>query len=140
MDRLWQMFLRRFDLEHTFRFLKQTLGWSRPRIRTPEAADRWSWLIVAAYTQLRLARRLVAEVRRTWEPRTRDPRRLAPARVRRGSRDIPDHSAARWCSETLPAWPGPSTRFTEQAPRCRMPRREDHKTDPVITVGTQPRS
>ena len=26
VDRLWQMFLRRFDLEHTFRFLKQTLG------------------------------------------------------------------------------------------------------------------
>lgn len=30
MDRLWQVFLRRFDLEHTFRFLKQTLGWTRP--------------------------------------------------------------------------------------------------------------
>jgi hypothetical protein len=29
-DRLWQMFLRRFDLEHTFRFLKQTLGWTTP--------------------------------------------------------------------------------------------------------------
>jgi len=25
-NRLWQMFLRRFDLEHTFRFFKQTLG------------------------------------------------------------------------------------------------------------------
>src|SRR4051794_5392594 len=26
IDRIWQAFLRRFDLEHTFRFLKQTLG------------------------------------------------------------------------------------------------------------------
>lgn len=26
VDRLWQVFLRRFDLEHTFRFFKQTLG------------------------------------------------------------------------------------------------------------------
>jgi hypothetical protein len=26
LNRLWQAFLRRFDLEHTFRFLKQTLG------------------------------------------------------------------------------------------------------------------
>jgi hypothetical protein len=34
------MFLRRFDLEHTFRFVKQTLGWTKPRIRTPAAADR----------------------------------------------------------------------------------------------------
>jgi hypothetical protein len=28
VDRLWQAFLRRFDLEHTFRLLKQTLGWT----------------------------------------------------------------------------------------------------------------
>jgi hypothetical protein len=26
VDRWWQSFLRRFDLEHTFRLLKQTLG------------------------------------------------------------------------------------------------------------------
>ena len=49
-----QMFLRRFDLEHTFRFFKQTLGWTKPRIRTPAAADRWTWLVIGAHTQLRL--------------------------------------------------------------------------------------
>jgi len=49
-----RMFLRRFDLEHTFRFLKQTLGWTKPRIRTPAAADRWTWLVIGAHTQLRL--------------------------------------------------------------------------------------
>lgn len=85
---LWQTFLRRFDLEHTFRFLKQTLGWTRPRLRSPEAADRWSWLIVAVYTQLRLARGLVEDQPRPWQPRTRDPRQLTPARVRRGFRNI----------------------------------------------------
>jgi hypothetical protein len=42
VDRLWQMFLRRFDPKHTVRFFKQTLGWTKPRIRTPAAADRWS--------------------------------------------------------------------------------------------------
>jgi hypothetical protein len=88
LDRLWQVFLRRFDLEHTFRVFKQTLGWTRPRLRSPQAADRWSWLIVAAYTQLRVARWLVAEVRRPWEPRTRHPRQLTPAKVRRGFRNI----------------------------------------------------
>jgi DDE superfamily endonuclease len=40
VDLRWQAFLRRFDLEHTFRMIKQTLGWTRPKIRTPEAADR----------------------------------------------------------------------------------------------------
>jgi hypothetical protein len=88
MDRTWQMFLRRFDVEHTFRFLKQTLGWTTPRIRTPEAADRWTWLLVAAYTQLRLARWLVEDRRRPWERTPATPARLSPARVRRGFRAV----------------------------------------------------
>ena len=67
MDRWWQSYPRRFDLEHTFRLIKQTLGWNRPRIRTPQAADRWTWLIIVAYTQLRLARGLVEDLRRPWE-------------------------------------------------------------------------
>ena len=61
LDLLWRSYLRRFDLEHTFRFLKQDMGWSTPRVRHPEQADRWSWLVVAAYTQLRLARARVAD-------------------------------------------------------------------------------
>ena len=58
VDRLWQAYLRRFDLEHTFRLFKQTLGWTTPKLRDPHAADRWTWLIIAAHTQLRLARTL----------------------------------------------------------------------------------
>lgn len=30
VDRARQALLRRFDLEHTFRLFKQTLGWIRP--------------------------------------------------------------------------------------------------------------
>src|SRR5665811_2257288 len=45
--------------EHTFRFVKSTLGWTTPALQTPDQADRWTWLVVAAYTQLRLARGLV---------------------------------------------------------------------------------
>jgi hypothetical protein len=69
LDRLWQAFLRRFDLEHTFRLFKQTLGWTTPKIRTPQAADRWTWLLIAAHTQLRLARPLAQDLRRPWERR-----------------------------------------------------------------------
>jgi hypothetical protein len=87
IDRLWRAFLRRFDVEHTFRLLKQTLGWTRPKIRSPHAADRWTWLIVAAHTQLRLARPLAKDLRRPWE-RPVPPHRLTPARVRRGFRNI----------------------------------------------------
>ena len=38
--RCWQAYLRRCDEEHTIRFWKQTLGWTAPKIRSPEAADR----------------------------------------------------------------------------------------------------
>src|SRR3954447_17210582 len=83
----WQGYLRRFDEEHTIRFWKQTLGWTTPKIRSPQAADRWTWLIVAAYTQLRLARALAVDLRRPWE-RPLPPERLTPARVRRGFRHL----------------------------------------------------
>jgi hypothetical protein len=82
LDLLWRAYVRRFDLEHTFRFLKQTLGWSAPRVRHPEQADRWTWLVVAAYTQLRLARPGVADLRLPWERRY-DPERLTPVRIHR---------------------------------------------------------
>ncbi|EFC83475.1 NF041680 family putative transposase [Parafrankia sp. EUN1f] len=87
IDRAWQAFLRRFDLEHTFRLFKQTLGWTRPRLRTPQAADRWTWLIITVHTQLRLARTLARDLRRPWEKPVL-PGRLTPARVRRGFRNI----------------------------------------------------
>ena len=87
VDRTWQAFLRRFDLEHTFRFLKQVLGWTRPKLRDPAAADRWTWLIIACYAQLYLARDLAADIRLPWQ-RPCPPGRLTPARVRRGFRNI----------------------------------------------------
>ena len=87
VDRCWQALLRRFDLEHTFRSFKQILGWTAPKIRAPAAADRWTWLIIAVYAQLRLARPLAADLRLPWE-RPAPPGRLTPARVRRGFRNI----------------------------------------------------
>jgi hypothetical protein len=105
VDRYWQAFLRRFDIEHTFRLLKQTLGWTTPKIRTPNAADRWTWLIIAAHTQLRLARPLAADLRRPWE-RPLDPGRLTPARVRRGFRNIRPTTVLP-ASAPKPSRPGP---------------------------------
>jgi hypothetical protein len=82
LDLIWRSYVRRFDLEHTFRFLKQGMGWTTPRVRHPEQADLWSWLVVAAYTQLRLARERVADQRLPWERRY-DRGRLTPVRVHR---------------------------------------------------------
>ena len=80
---LWRAYVHRFDLEHTYRFCKQTLNWTTPRVRHPEQADRWTWLVLLAYTQLRLARRAIEDVRLPWERPQRPTRRaLTPARVR----------------------------------------------------------
>ncbi len=105
IDRLWQAFLRRFDLEHTFRLFKQVLGWTAPKIRDPAAADRWTWLIIACHAQLRLARDLAADLRRPWE-RPAPPGRLTPARVRRGFRNIRATSACP-AGAPKPGKPGP---------------------------------
>src|SRR5207245_2678070 len=87
VDRCWRSFLRRFDLEHTFRLFKQVLGWTAPKIRDPAAADRWTWLIIAAHAQLRLARALAADLRRPWAPRA-PPGRVTPARARPGAQSM----------------------------------------------------
>jgi hypothetical protein len=70
-------------IEHTIHFCKQTLGWTTPRPRHPGQADRWTWLVLAAYTQLRLAREIAGDQRLPWE-RPRPQPRLSPLRVRRG--------------------------------------------------------
>ena len=85
VSRTWQAFLRRFDIEHTFRFLKQVLGWTRPKLRDPAAADRWAWIVIACYAQLRLARGLAEDLRLPWQ-RPCPPGGLTPARVR-----VPEH-------------------------------------------------
>ncbi len=115
----WRAYIHRFDVEHTLRFAKHTLGWTTPRVRLPEQADRWTWLVVAAYTQLRLARGLVADCRLPWEP-PRDPDRLTPTRVRRGFRRLVQilGTPARAPKPTK-AGPGrPKGSLRGPAPRC----------------------
>jgi DDE superfamily endonuclease len=87
LELCFRAYLHRFDLEHSYRFAKNTLGWTAPSLCTPEQADRWTWLIVGAYTQLRLARGLVDDMRLPWE-RPCEPAKLTPGRVRRGFRRL----------------------------------------------------
>jgi hypothetical protein len=129
VDRLWRIFLRRFDIEHTFRFFKQTLGLTRPRLRNPEQADRWVWLILAAYAQLRLARPLAEDLRRPWEqPLT--PNQLTPGRVRRGYSRI-RRTLGTPASTPKATYPGPGRpkgRTSTPAPRHPVGKKQ-HKVD-----------
>jgi len=45
---IWRVYVARFSIEHTFRFFKQVLKWTTPKVRSPEAADRWTWLVMLA--------------------------------------------------------------------------------------------
>lgn len=79
---LWRWYLRRFTVEHAFRFFKQTLGWTTVRPRHPAAADRWTWLIAGVCWHLWLARPLVSDVRMPWE-HPRSDGLITPGQVHR---------------------------------------------------------
>lgn len=132
VDRVWWAYLRRFDIEHTFRFLKQQLGWNALRLRDPRSADRWSWIVLVAYTQLRLARLLVRQVRLPWH-RLVEPGRMSPSRVRRGFRyiraDLPVCVGV-----PKPCGPGPG-RPAGKANKCSAPRYEVPKKNKTGTTG-----
>lgn len=81
VDRWWQSFLHRFDLEHTFRLMEQTLDRTAPKVRHADTADLWAWLITTAHTHLRLARPLAEDLRHPGE-RPSDPQRPTPAHMR----------------------------------------------------------
>jgi hypothetical protein len=81
---LWHAYRRRFAVEHGFRFSKQDLGWTTPRLRSPQAADRWSALVGTAFWELWLARPQVTDRRLPWERLPAPAAALSPGRVRRG--------------------------------------------------------
>jgi len=115
---LWQAYLRRFDLEHTFRFIKSRLGWNKPLLRDPAAADRWTWIIIACYAQLYLARPLAAAIRLPWQ-RPLPAGALTPGRVRAGFRHARE-TAGTPARTAKPASPAPD------APKDRRTRKRRH--------------
>ncbi len=137
LDELWRAYLARFDEEHAFKFAKGTLGLTAAKVRTPQQADRWVRLVMAASAQLLLARPHAAGLRRPWETRPSDGRPLSPGQVRRGFANIrprlgtPAHVAK-------PARPGPGRpkgSASGPAPRYPVPKKTGNsdKTDTPVS-------
>lgn len=119
---LWHWYQRRFAVEHAFRFLKQSLGWTAVHPRSPQSADRWSWLLAAAQWQLWLGRPLVADTHLPWE-RPADPAALSPGQVRRGCSGLfltlgtpakPPRTRGKSPGRRVGHCPGPAPRFPVQ--------------------------
>jgi hypothetical protein len=118
-DELWRAYLARFDEEHAFRFAKGHLGLTAPKVRTPEQADRWVRLVMAASAQLLLARPLAADLRRPWEKRP-DPARPGPPGV---CRHPPPPGDPRPRRQTRPAPAGPKAPSAARHPATRSQRK-----------------
>jgi hypothetical protein len=132
LPRVATAYLHRFDVEHTIRFAKQTLGLTTPKLRTPDQAQRWSWLIIAAYTQLRLAARLVGDHHLPWQPH-QTPDKITPGRVRTGfTHLLPNLATPTNPPKTSTPGPGrPKGKKSAPAPRHRIqkvPRSTTQKT------------
>ena len=75
----WKLYLRRYAVDHWYRFCKQQLHWTLPRLKTPEQADVWSDLMPLLTWQLWLARQVAQDKPWPWQkPQTV----LTPGRVR----------------------------------------------------------
>ncbi len=79
----WRYYLRRYTIEHWYRFLKSQLLWTSFAGTALHNTQLWSHLVTVACWQLWLARRLVADQRLPWEKPVVVHSQLTPGRVRR---------------------------------------------------------
>lgn len=78
LSEIWKLYLRRFAVEHWYRFAKQRLHWTVPMFSTPKQCDRWSDLMPLMTWELCLARDIVQDNPLPWQkPITK----LTPGRV-----------------------------------------------------------
>lgn len=78
LSQTWQQYLRRFAIEHWYRFVRQRLHWTVPQLSTPKQMETWSDLMPLMTWQLWLARDVVQDSPLPWQkPMTK----LTPGRI-----------------------------------------------------------
>ncbi|WP_375512185.1 hypothetical protein [uncultured Nostoc sp.] len=40
LSEVWKLYMRRFAVDHWYRFIKQRLHWTLPKLSTPQQCDR----------------------------------------------------------------------------------------------------
>lgn len=79
LHQIWHQYSRRFAIDHWYRFAKQRLHWTLPKLSTPEQSERWSDLMPLLTWQLWLARKIVIENPLPWQKSITN--NLTPGRV-----------------------------------------------------------
>lgn len=78
LSSFWQLYCRRFAIDHWYRFAKQRLHWTLPQLSTPEQCQRWSDLLPLMTWQLWLAHDIVTDNPLPWQKKQA---KLSPGRV-----------------------------------------------------------
>lgn len=78
LSEFWQLYLRRFAIDHWYRFAKQRLHWTLPKLNTPQQCESWSDLLPLMTWQLWLARDIVTDNPLPWQ---QPQAKLTPGRV-----------------------------------------------------------
>jgi hypothetical protein len=87
----WRSYLRRYAIEHCYRFLKHDLLWTSFAGTALHNTQRWSIWVTSAYWLLFLARDLVLDRVRPWEKAAPTPPALSPGRVKRALPGLCSH-------------------------------------------------
>lgn len=81
LEALWQLYLKRFTIEHWYRFIKQRLHWCLPHLGSAEQTQAWSTLMPLMSWQLWLARNQTQDIPLPWQ---KPQKRQTPGRVANG--------------------------------------------------------
>lgn len=78
-EEVWRFYHERGTLEASFRFRKQRLAWTRPRLGSVEGSLRWTRIVSVAQWTLYLSRDLVRDAPQPWQ---KGQAALTPERVK----------------------------------------------------------
>lgn len=67
LDEIWPKYLRRFTIEHWYRFVRQRLHWTVPQLSTPQQMETWSDLMPLITWQLWMASNIVEDSPLPWQ-------------------------------------------------------------------------
>ena len=116
VEQVWRLYLRRFRIDHWYRFLKQRLHWTVPKLSTPKQCERWSDLMPLMTWELWLARDIVTDNPLPWQKSIDN---LTPGRVAQSMGGV----FAAIGTPALPPKPrGKSPGWTPGKPRLRKNR------------------